>query len=76
MACVDDGYYCIVYNNLHTIAPNEFLVVQVSSKEHAIAQTRELEATKVVIPQVLEQGRYIIIYVHVHTCMHVHTYNV
>ena len=28
----------------------------VSRKEHAIAQTRELEATKAVLPQVLEQG--------------------
>ena len=28
----------------------------VTRKEHAIAQTRELEATKAVLPQVLEQG--------------------
>ena len=43
--------YCII---IIMIAPNEFLAVQ--QKEHAIAQTRELEATKAVLPQVLEQG--------------------
>ena len=33
----------------------------VSRKEHAIAQTRKLEATKAVLPQVLEQGRFLYI---------------
>ena len=36
----------------------------VSRKEHATAQTRELEATKAVLPQVLEQGGIL------HTCEH------
>ena len=38
--------------------------VTVSRKERAIAQTRELEATKAVLPQVLEQGGIL------HACEH------
>ena len=47
----------------HTIAPNEFLPVQ-QYQEHTIAQTRELEATKALLPQVLEQGGIL------HACEH------
>ena len=35
--------------------------VTVSRREHTIAQTRELEATKAVLPQALEQGGILLV---------------
>ena len=44
--------YCNYYDSTKRILG----CATVSRKEHAIAQTRELEATKAVPPKVLEQG--------------------
>lgn len=41
---------------MHNSTKRILACATVSRKEHSIAQTRELECTKAVLPQVLEQG--------------------
>ena len=46
----------LLYYNYYDSTKRILGCATVSRKEHAISQTRELEATKAVLPQVLEQG--------------------
>ena len=48
--------HMLLYYNYYDSTKRILGCATVSRKEHAIAQTRELEATKAVLPQVLEQG--------------------
>ena len=48
--------HVLLYYNYYDSTKRILGCATVSRKEHAIAQTRELEATKAVLPQVLEQG--------------------
>ena len=55
--------YMYIHTLLHVYDSTKRILgcVTVSRREHTIAQTRELEATKVVLPQVIEQ-------IHTSTC--------